>query len=336
MDQFIYSTLENLPVIILLISIGLSLYVLGKGADLLVDQAVSISIKWGIPKMIVGATIVSLGTTIPEVTVSVMSAIKGNPDMAMGNAVGSIIANTALILGLSSMLGHVPVDKKSIDRQGKILVGASLLLAVFSLPFFGDGVNGHISQLLGFLFVLLLVAYIISTIRWARKRGIKDDSGDVEVSDDPLVLQLVKLFIGIALVIVSSKVLIPSVEIVATRLGIPQSIIASTLVAFGTSLPELVTAVTSVRRGHGELAVGNVVGANILNILFVIGLSAAVTKEGLIVPAQFIKLHIPVMLITLAIFMLCAKSKNGEISKREGFLLMSIYVVYLILSYFLV
>lgn len=336
MDQFIYSRLENLPVFLLLISIGLSLFVLGKGADVLVDQAVNISIKWGIPKMIVGATIVSLGTTIPEVTVSVMAAIKGNPDMAMGNAVGSIIANTALILGLSSLLGNVPVDKKSINREGKILIGASILLTICSLPIFGDGTNGRISQIVGIIFVILLAIYIVSTIYLAKKSEVKDDSGDVALSDDPLILQLVKLFLGIGLVIVSSKVLLPSVEIMATRVGIPQSIIASTLVAFGTSLPELVTAVTCVRRGHGEIAVGNVVGANILNILFVVGLSAAVTQEGLTVPAQFIKLHIPVMLITLTIFMLSARSKDEKISKKEGMVLIGIYIVYLFLNYFIV
>ena len=291
MDNLIFSTLNELPALVLLLVVALSLYVLGKGADLLVDQAVSISVNFGIPKMIVGATIVSLGTTIPEVTVSVMSSLKGNPDMALGNAVGSIIANTALILGMASLLGKVPVEEKSIARQGRILMLSVFLLMGLSLPIFGSGGNGHLSQFSGIIFVGLLAFYIISTMSWAKKQDIESSSGDVEVVDTPLVQQLIKLFAGIILVIISSKVLIPTVEILATRANIPQSIIASTLVAIGTSLPELVTAVTSVRRGHGDLAVGNVVGANILNILFVIGLSTAVSRDGMVVPVEFLKLH---------------------------------------------
>lgn len=144
---------------------------------------------------------------------------------------------------------------------------------------------------------------------------------------------MIKLVIGIALVIVSSKVLIPSVEIAAIRIGIPQSVIAATLVAFGTSLPELVTAITAVRKGHGELAVGNIIGADILNVLFVIGSAAAVTKEGLLVPTNFYKLQIPTMLIVLVAFHIFAKNKDEVITKTEGAFLSGMYFVYLILNY---
>lgn len=332
MDELIYSTLSQFSTLILFAIIAISLFVLSKGADILVDQAVGLSIRWGVPKMIIGATIVSLGTTLPEVTVSVIAAINGNPDLALGNAIGSIIADTGLIIGLAALVGRLPIDKGAIDRQGRIQLMTAVMLSVVSLPFFSKGPEGRITQWMGFAFIALLILYIIATIRWGRKSSAEDSSDFVE-EKCPLFLQLIKLIVGIVLVIASSKILIPSVEISAIRIGIPQSVIAATLVAFGTSLPELVTAITAVKKGHGELAVGNIIGADILNVLFVIGSAAAVTKGGLLVPTDFYKLQIPTMLIILVAFRIFAKSEDEAISKPEGIFLLGIYLVYLILNY---
>lgn len=331
MEEIIISSFNQLSTFILFVIIAISLFLLSKGADILVGEAVALSIRWGIPKMIIGATILSLGTTIPEATVSVMAAINGNPDLALGNAIGSIIADTGLIIGIAALIGHLPIDKKVIRTQGPIQLGAGILLAVVSLPFFSKGPEGRITQWMGFVFLGLLVLYIIWTISSAKqsKRETSIDVGD----KGNLFIQLIKLILGIALVILSSKILIPGVEIVATRMGIPQGIIASTLVAFGTSLPELITAITAVRKGHGELAIGNIIGADILNVLFVVGSAAAVTKGGLPVPTDFYKLQIPTMLIILIAFRLFSKSKNNKISKAQGSFLMGIYIVFLILNY---
>lgn len=332
MEELLYSTLAKVPTLALLIIIGISLYVLSKGADILVNEAIALSIRRGIPKIIVGATIVSLGTTIPEVTVSVFAAINGKPDLALGNAIGSIITNTALILGLAALVGTLPINKKVIGKQGLIQLISALFLTVVSLPILSKGSEGRITQCMGFVFIALLILYIIGTIRLSRKsNGVI--STDFEGEDTSLVSQISKLILGVALVILSSKILIPSVEMTAIRIGIPQSIIAATLVAFGTSLPELVTAITAVRRGHGELAVGNVIGANILNVLFVIGSSAAVTKEGLLVPIIFYKLQIPTMIIVLVLFYILSKNKKDIITKLEGLLLLGIYMAYLTLNY---
>ncbi len=156
---------------------------------------------------------------------------------------------------------------------------------------------------MGIGLVILLIIYIIGSIQYARNSN-HENSNNTSEEEQSAILTIFKLAIGIVLVILSSKVLIPTVEITAIRVGVPQSVIAATLVAFGTSLPELVTAITAVRQGHGELAVGNIIGgADILNILFVIGSGgAAVTKEGLVVPANFYILEIPVMLIVLVSF----------------------------------
>ena len=344
MDSFIYNCAGSLPTIVLALIIAAMLYVLSKGADILVDQSVSLSIHWGVPKMIVGATIVSLGTTLPEATVSVLAAINGNPDLALGNAIGSIIANTGLIIGLAALMGYLPVDKVIVKRQGRVQIWTGILLALASIPFHG---HGNISQWMGWIFIAALIVYIYFSIKWTRNPVLTDteqgatapSAGEANAKDvlveekAPLAMQLVKLFGGIFLVIASSKILIPTVEITAVRIGIPQSIIAATLVALGTSLPELVTAVTAVRKGHGELAVGNIVGADILNVLFVVGSAAAVTAKGLEVPLDFFMLQIPAMLIILFAFRLFTRGENERITKLEGLVLLIIYIAYIVLNY---
>lgn len=332
MDEMIYAAIGGVPTIGLLGIIAISLYALGKGADILVNEAIGLSIRWGIPKIIIGATIVSLGTTIPEVTVSVFAAMNGFPDLALGNALGSIITNTALILGLAALVGVLPMDKKALGNQGNIQLLVISLFTIISLPIISGGV---ISQKMGFAFLGLLILYIMGTLILSKKSN-DEDSDHLHHEESPLLVQLIKLVGGVALVIISSKILIPSVEVTAVRIGIPQSIIAATLVAFGTSLPELVTSVTAVRKGHGALAIGNVTGANILNILFVIGGSAAVTKEGLLVPEIFFKLQIPTMMISIILFYLYSKNKDDIITKIQGFIFLAVYIVYLGLSYILI
>ncbi len=331
MEAFLHSSLSELHITFLFGIIAFSLFTLSKGADILVEEAVSLSIHWGVPKMIIGATIVSLGTTLPEASVSVMAAVAGNPDLALGNAIGSIIADTGLIIGLAAMIGQLPVDQLVVDKQGKIQYLTGILLAVVSLPFLSAGPGGRIVQPMGFVFLILLALYIHKSLVWAKE----DNTVEVLIEEEksPIFLQLFKLLVGITLVILSSKVLIPAVEITALRVGIPQSVIAATLVAFGTSLPELVTAITAVRKGHGELAVGNIVGADILNVLFVIGAAAAVTPGGLPVPSAFYKLQIPAMLIILFAFRHFTKKKNDTITTKEGLFLFGIYAVYIVLNY---
>ena len=330
MDQFISSILSPFPTLVLLVVIAASLFTLGKGADILIEEAVSISAKLKIPKAIIGATVVSLGTTLPEVSVSVLAAIKGNADLALGNAVGSIIVDTGLIMGLAAIIAPITVDYKAIKFQSWIQLLSAVLLVILALPIFGSS----ISQPMGFLLVALLIAYLF----WSFKNGknslgeVVDEQTHVHASEG-LFKQFAVMFIGVAIVILSSKVLIPAVEMTALRIGIPQSIIAATLVAFGTSLPELTTSIKSVLKGHGDLAVGNIIGADILNVLFVTGISAAVTSKGLSVPSNFYVLHFPAMLLILTAFRIFTISKDHKISRKEGFFLLFGYLVYLGFNY---
>jgi|SRR5690554_1678670 len=334
MEEIIQSYLGSFSTLGLLMIMAAMLYTLCKGADILVDEAVGLSLHLGISKAIIGATIVSLGTTLPEASVSVLAALRGNPDLALGNAVGSIIADTGLIIGLAALFGRLPVNQLIVKRQGKIQVWAGALLVFVSLPFLLFGGDGKISRWTGWLFLALLVIYIYTSMKWSKSPDFQEAAAVGGEEKIPVFCRLIKLFAGIFLVIISSRILIPTVEITAVRVGIPQSIIAATLVAFGTSLPELITAITAVRKGHGELAVGNIVGADILNVLFVVGAAAAVTTGGLDVPVTFYKLQIPTMLLVLFTFRFFSKNKKQkEITKTQGLVLLGFYFIYLSLNY---
>src|SRR5690554_3298990 len=168
MEDLITGYLLSFPTSFLIMIIAFTLYILSKGANILIDEAVRLSIHFGVPKMIIGATIVSLGTTLPEVSVSVLAAIEGNADLALGNAIGSIIADTGLIIGLAAIIGTLPVDQLVVERQGKIQLAAGLLLAVVSLPFLSPGPGGNISRIAGIIFLILLAIYIYVSIKWSR------------------------------------------------------------------------------------------------------------------------------------------------------------------------
>lgn len=211
MESIIHGFLESFPTIGIVGVIVVMLYTLSKGADIFVDEAVSLSVHFGIPKMIIGATIVSLGTTLPEASVSVMAAINGNPDLALGNAIGSIIVDTGLIIGLASLLGRLPVDQKVIDRQGRVQWLVVVLLALVSLPIFNPNSVGNIHQWMGWLFVAILVGYIYISIKWSKADHTEIEG--IEEEKSPLIVQLMKLALGVTIVILSSKVLIPAVEI---------------------------------------------------------------------------------------------------------------------------
>ncbi|WCL49884.1 calcium/sodium antiporter [Leptospira sp. GIMC2001] len=341
MEEWIIHTIQSLPMYAILAVIVVSILTLGKGADLLVDEAVVLSLKWGVPKILIGATIVSLGTTLPEATVSVMAAMSGNPDIALGNAVGSIICDTGLILGIAILISPPTIDKALLNRQGLLQFGSGLLLILACLPYTNLSqvftVGGNLPQAIGFVFLFLLALYMYYSIKWATKKEIKEqmeESTDKEELKSPTYVVIAKLALGVALVILSSKALIPAVEETAIRFSIPKSIISATLVAFGTSLPELVTAISAARKGHGELALGNIIGADILNVLFVAGAAAAVTTGGLKADESFFIFFFPAMLFVLVVFRLSVFLSKQKIQRPFGFVLLGTYLLVTVLSYF--
>jgi cation:H+ antiporter len=174
------------------------------------------------------------------------------------------------------------------------------------------------------------------TVRWSKKSDEPEPEELEHTDESPMAMVILKLAMGVTLIILSSKVLIPTVEVTAIRIGIPQSIIAATLVAFGTSLPELVTAITAARRGHGDLAIGNVIGADILNVLFVVGAAATVSPEGLPIPEYFFKLQFPAMMLILLTFRLISLFTKKTINRVHGVILLGMYIAYTLISYLMV
>lgn len=341
MEQILAEFLSGLHWLLLAGVIAGCLAMLARAADWLVDEAVILSERSGLPKVVIGATVVSLGTTTPEAVVSVLAALQGHPGLALGNAVGSIICDTGLILGVACLISPLPLDRRIVNRQGWIQFGCGVLLVVACVLgsdyalIFSEG--GLLPRGVGFLFLALLFVYLTMTVRWARSENgslpLELELAHSKEESSSVVVILSKLVAAIGVVVVASWLLIPSVAEAATRLGVPDSIIAATIVAFGTSLPELVTAVSAARHGHGELAVGNIIGADILNVLFVAGASAAATAGGLAAPPHFFTLYFPSMILILVVFRIGIFSSQKYLKWPFGVILLATYGLVTVLSY---
>jgi cation:H+ antiporter len=337
MEDLLKEFLEPRSTLTLLGVIAVSLVALGKFADMVVDYAVVLSERSGIPKVVIGATVVSLGTTAPEVAVSVLAALNGEPGLAMGNAVGSIICDTGLILGVACLIRPLTIPWDIANRQGWVQLACGFLIVLLSIPWadplspYTAGAEGNFPQWAGFLCLALLAIYLWVSVKWSISSVAEftDGNGDDHETSASAAILIVKIVLALAGVIASANILIPAVTIIAARIGIPEDIIAATLVAFGTSLPELITAVQAARKGHGDLAIGNIIGADILNALFVAGAAAAVTPAGLTVAQSFFKVSFPAMLFVLVVFRIGIYICRTQLTRKFGLVLLVAYFAYL-------
>ncbi|MDJ0889611.1 MAG: calcium/sodium antiporter [Gammaproteobacteria bacterium] len=334
LQQFV----AELSTFTLLIIIAVCIALLSKGADWMIDGVVAIAERTGLPKIVIGATVVSLGTTLPEAFVSVMAAYMGNPGLALGNGVGSIIADTGLIFGLTAVLAAVPVNRFILNRTGWVQVGSATLLVVISLGVLvmtPEGEERLLQRWVGFFFLGLLAAYMYITYVWAKQGAAAGEVVEEEDDEDGSDLSNAKAWVmvigGLSLVILGARILVPSAAEIALRFGVPEDVIAATLVAFGTSLPELMTAIAAVRKGHPEITVGNIVGADVLNVLFVIGAAAAAVP--LAIPDNFFYFHFPAMLIILFSFRIFIFMNKTRFYRWQGIWLLTVYGVYVFLQY---
>ncbi|MEA3361142.1 MAG: calcium/sodium antiporter [Thermodesulfobacteriota bacterium] len=334
-ETLLNNLVAGFSTIALLLFIAVCIVILSKGADWMIDGVVHLARRTGLPRIVIGATIISLGTTMPEAFVSVMAAWLGNPGLALGNGVGSIIADTGLIFGLTCLLTTVPVNRFILNRTGWVQVGAATLLVIISLIVLATMPGQPIlPRWVGFLFLFFLASYMYITYVWAKQGGGMAMQG--EQVDNSELTSLGKCWLmivgGLTLIVVGARILVPSAVEIAHRIGVPEDVIAATMVAFGTSLPELMTAIAAVRKGHPEITVGNIIGADVLNCLFVIGAAAA--ARPLAIPPNFFTFHFPAMLIILYSFrFFIFRNRDGHFKKMQGVWLLGIYVVYLVLQY---
>lgn len=329
----------GLPTAALIVLAIVGLAALSRGADWLVESATELATRFGLPKIIIGATLLSLGTTAPECAVSVMAAVQGEPGLALGNAVGSVIVDTAVIFGLLSLFTTLPADKFILSRQGWWQFGSAALLAVFAYAaYLQMGEAAVIPRWFGFTLCGLLAIYMAMSVRWARQHdpGHEGESGVDHLELSPVPKSLLWMGLGLGLVLLAGRVAVASVSIAAERAGVPDVIIASTFVAFGTSLPELIVGWTAVKKGHGEILVGNVIGADVLNILFVVGVSASATPLPILADTEprtvFLTTQVPTMLIALVYFRLCIvrAGRQGHFDRWMGYPLLVLYAAFAI------
>ncbi|MBQ5927113.1 MAG: calcium/sodium antiporter [Clostridia bacterium] len=313
---------------IFLFIIGLVLLI--KGGDWFVDGATGIAHRFHIPEILIGATVVSIGTTLPEVMVSATSAFKGQGDMAYGNSIGSIICNTALIAAITLSFKPSEIERKSLVLPVVFFFAVAGLYAVCAYVF------GYFYRWIGLLLLVAFVVYMVLNVRQAKQSMLSPTQRKVTEEtekESPLWLEILFLVLGAALIAFGADFLVDNGTIIAAKLGVPESVIALTFIALGTSLPELVTAVTSLVKGHGALSLGNVVGANLFNLVLVSGL--AVTLSPFAVPSATkiagintsLLIDIPVMFVVMGLLTLPALKKQ-KLYRWQGITLLVIYAAF--------
>ena len=314
---------------VLLFVLGLVLLI--KGGDWFVDGATDIARRFHIPEIIVGATVVSIGTTLPEVMVSSIGAYNGQGAMAYGNAIGSIICNTALISAITITAKPGPVNAKALRMPVLFFFVSAILFSVVAYT------TGDFTRPLGIVLLAIFLIYMFLTVR----DGFKNPQPQTEEAPkdaDPLWKALALLLVGAAFIAVGAKLLVDNGTIIARALGVPESVIALTFVALGTSLPELVTAITSLAKGHGSLSLGNVIGANIFNLVLVSGISITIAPFHIPEAAQLfghnasLVLDIPVMLSVMALMTIPALLRK-KLSRAQGIILLLIYAGFCVIQF---
>ncbi|MFL8711221.1 calcium/sodium antiporter [Clostridioides sp. GD02377] len=311
-----------------------------KGADIFINCTVEIGRKTNISEIILGATIVSFATTLPEFTVSLLASIDGHTTMSLGNAVGSIICNTGLALGLVVFISPYNVDKKMFFSKSLLLIVSVIVLILL-------GLDGVITRGDSLLLIIILIFYMVNNYRSVvgkstKNRNIKNSTiKDISTKKSKNfrgfsvveILKILALFAtGLIMMIIGSQILIESGVRIASFLNIPQGIVSLTIIALGTSLPEIVSSITAIRKNHHEISVGNILGANILNIVSVIAVSAI--PNNIPILSQNRQLDIPFMILLLLI-VIVPTLKSNRLSRIQGILMLFTYFLYISILYFM-
>ncbi len=307
---------------ILLFAVGLVLLI--KGGDWFVDGATGIAHRFNIPELLIGATVVSIGTTLPEVMVSATSALSGHGEIAYGNAIGSVICNTSLIAAITIAIRPSDVDPKTLKIPTLFFFIAALFYAGVAYT------TGYFARCSGILLLIMFVVYMFINVKAVKKMPKEPIPEDDTTVSNTMTKDVVLLVLGAALIAVGARLLVNNGTLIAAALGVPEAVIALTFVALGTSLPELVTAITSLAKGHSSLSLGNIIGANLFNLVLVSGMS--ITLNPFTIPQDSmlfgkitsLVLDIPVMFAVMLLLTLPALIK-GKLSRAQGIILLLIY-----------
>lgn len=302
----------------LLLAVGFIMLI--KGADWFVDGASKIADRFGIPQLVIGLTIVAMGTSAPEAAVSITSALKGSAGITIGNVVGSNIMNVLVILGLTAVIRAIAVKKSTIRYEIPFTIGITVVLAVLGLT------DNTVSRLDGVILWVLMIVYLLYLLRMAKKgQDVLEDVPEL-TKKDTLPRMILSILIGGALIVWGADVTVDAATELALIFGMSDRLIGLTIVAFGTSLPELVTSVTAAVKGKADIAVGNIVGSNIFNILFVVGTTALITP--VVYSANFLVDSI-VAVATMVLLLICVLPKK-KLGRLGGVVMLAGYAAYFI------
>lgn len=303
---------------VLLLVIGFVFLI--KGADWFVDGASSLAARFGIPQLVIGLTIVAMGTSLPEAAVSITAALDNSPGITIGNVVGSNIMNVFVILGLSAVITPLLVAKSTVKYEIPFVIFTTIVLLL-------QGLDGSIKWYDGIFLWVLFIVYL--TYLWFMS---KKGNAEEEDNDEPLSLlkSLIFIVVGVAAIILGSNFAVDGATFIAKEFGLSDSLIGLTIVALGTSLPELVTSTIAARKGKADIAIGNIVGSNIFNILFVVGTSALITTVPFATnwPSDFIFDTLIAAAAGLILWLCCFKNK--KLSRPAGAVMLGCYVAYFV------
>lgn len=328
---------DFIPDYVFLFVFGLILLI--KGGDWFVDSASGIAKRFKLPELLIGATVVSIGTTLPEVMTSAIAAVGGSGEIAYGNAIGSIICNTSLIAATTIAIKPGKAERKTLIFPVAFFFGVAVFYALNAYIF------GEFALWAGIVLLTCFVVYMIVNVLNMKKNPVALDPVDApELAEESgeqsgsMIKDIVFLIVGALVIAVGADLLVDSATIIAKNLGMSESVIALTVVALGTSLPELVTAITSLLKGHGALSLGNIIGANIFNLVLVSG--AAVVLSPFTVPETStlfgqntsLLLDIPVMLAVMAL-MTIPTLFRGKLARWQGITLLAIYAAFTVMQF---
>lgn len=307
---------SNFFTVLLLFAAGLVFII--KGGDWFVDAATWIAEAFGIPKFIVGATVVSFATTLPEMLVSVFAALEGNADIAVGNAVGSVTANTGLIMCLSLVCMPCLMTRKQFGFKASLLLATIAVLFAFTR-------NGQLSVAQSAVILLFFAAFLTENLMAGkREHGTENAENRPQMTGKALARNLLGFVLGAATIVLGAQLLIDNGSALAKMIGVPDSIIAATMIAIGTSLPELVTSIVATKKGDSGLALGNAIGSNLFNILFILGMSAVISPLHVLGESVIDT----VLLLGSAILLFVFARTGRRMTRSEGAACVLLYVAY--------